>query len=167
MYRRPRPDVIVGSSPPLFAAYAAQKLAQRLRVPFVLEVRDLWPQTMIEVGRYTESHPLIKSLSALERYLYRRADHIVTLLPLAGEHMVSHGAHPGRITWIPNGVALLPLTNQPEWEGSRNFVALYAGAHGPLNALDGVLDAAATEALRTTQPEAGAFHRREYVDAIG
>ncbi|MEE9208397.1 MAG: glycosyltransferase family 4 protein [Gemmatimonadota bacterium] len=137
------PDVIIGSSPYPFAALAAQRLARRRGIPFVLEIRDLWPQTLIELGRVSRWHPFIALLGWLERFLYRNADAIVSLLPHAAEYMVQKGANPRRITWIPNGVDLdgVPASDPPP--SGDPFRVFYAGGHGLPNELDDLLDAAA------------------------
>src|SRR5205823_10079909 len=78
--RMRRPDIVVGSSLTLLAAFAAERLARRIRVPFVLEIRDLWPRTLIDMGMHPY-HPVVVGFGIIERYLYRNADKIVTLLP--------------------------------------------------------------------------------------
>lgn len=99
------PEVIVGSSPHLFAAAAACALAARLRVPFfVLEVRDLWPASLVEIAGYSRFHPIILLLLLLERYVYRRAARIITLLPDAAPYFTARGARAENIVVIPNGV---------------------------------------------------------------
>jgi glycosyltransferase involved in cell wall biosynthesis len=137
-----KPDVVIGSSLTLFAALAAERLARRMRVPFVLEIRDLWPQTLIDMGMHP-GHPAVVTFGMIERYLYRNSDKIVTLLPNASEYMVPRGARSKDITWIPNGVDLeiMPL---PEAPASREvFTVLYAGSHGLSDALDSIIDTAA------------------------
>ncbi len=137
-----KPDVVIGSSLTLFAALAAERLARRNGVPFVLEIRDLWPQTLIDMGmqRY---HPAVVMFGLIERYLYRHADKIVTLLPHASEYMVPKGAQAADICWIPNGVdlELMPSPHPPTPQDV--FTVIYTGSHGLVNALDSVLDAAA------------------------
>lgn len=139
----PPPDVIVGSSPYPFAALAAHRLARRLGVPFVLEVRDLWPQTLIELGEISPRHPFIILLDRIERFLYRQSDAIVSLLPQAADYLVAKGADPDRITWIPNGVDVDAIPHALPPNGQRVFTVMYAGGHGPMTDLDDVLDAAA------------------------
>ena len=136
------PDVVLGSSPHLFAAAAAERLARRHRVPFVLEVRDLWPQSLVDLGSFSQGHPFVRLLEGIERRLYRRAHRIITLLPGAAEHIAQKGGDPERIVWIPNGVdiRLLPAPTPPT--PSDIFTYLYAGAHGLANHLDYVLEAA-------------------------
>src|SRR5690606_10302552 len=96
------PDVVIGSSPQPFAALAAERLAQRLHVPFVLEVRDLWPESLVDVGNFSSHHPLILVLRRIERHLYRKADHVICLLPGAEAFIRSRGARADRITLVPN-----------------------------------------------------------------
>lgn len=138
------PDVVVGSSPHLFAALAAQRLANRFRVPFVLEVRDLWPQTLVDLGRLPSTHPAVRVFERIERYLYRRADRIITLLPGSVEHLVEKGADRRKVVWLPNGFDLqFTLGERPPSANGDVFTVMYAGAHGLANGLDVVLDAAA------------------------
>ena len=138
--RRP-PDVVIGSSLTLLAALAASRLARRFRVPFVLEIRDLWPQTLVDMGMHAY-HPAVLGFGVIERYLYRNADKIITLLPNASELIVSRGGRAEDITWIPNGVDfnLMPLSAPLPHDA---FTVMYVGSHGLSDALDPLLDAAA------------------------
>ncbi len=138
-----RPDLVVGSSPTLFAALAARKLAARWKIPFVMEVRDLWPESLVSLGKLSRRHPLVKALALIEKHLYRSAAGIVTLLPNACEYIVARGGPPDKVFWVPNGVdlALFPAPNPPQ--GADAFRVLYAGSHGLANGLDAILDAAA------------------------
>ena len=136
------PDVVVGSSPSLFCAWGAARLARRLGVPFVLEVRDVWPQSIVDVAGVPSWHPGVVAMRGLERWLYRRAAHVVALLPGAAEHIAARGGHPDRITWVPNGVDLTGRTAQPVREAPDPLRVVYAGAHGPANALEAIIDAA-------------------------
>lgn len=140
--RMPKPDIVIGSSLTLFAAFSAERLARRMGVPFVLEIRDLWPQTLIDMG-VSANHPAVLAFGMIERYLYRESDKIVTLLPNASEYMVSRGAQPDKIAWIPNGVDLEMMQAPHAPKRSEPFTILYAGSHGLSDALDSVLDAAA------------------------
>ena len=157
----PRPDVVVGSMPHPFAALAAERLARRLGVPFVLEVRDLWPQSLIDLGDFRPGHPFIRVLSWIERYLYRRATRIVSLLPGALDYIAEKGAERERIAWIPNGVDLGGDTSPPPPPNAngRKFSLLYAGSHGLANGLHTVLDAAAI-LKRTGSRGPGQGHRQ-------
>ena len=136
------PDVIIGSSPHLFAAFGAELLSRRLKKPFVLEIRDLWPETLVDLGRMSTRHPLIKIMKHIEKYLYKRAKRIISLLPAADKYLIACGVDPEHILWLPNAIDtdivpdnLLPAT-------SDKFTFMYAGAHGLANDLDTVLHAA-------------------------
>lgn len=136
-----RPDVIIGSSPHPFAALAALRLAERYQIPFLLEVRDLWPQTLMDLGQMGAHHPLIMIMGWIERQLYRRSQRILSLLPGAADHMVAKGADPARVIWLPNGVDF-DLVPPPAPHQNPLFTLIYAGSHGLSNQLDTLLDAA-------------------------
>ena len=159
------PDIVVGSSPHLFGAWAALGLARRLGVPFVLELRDVWPQSLIDVMDVPRWHPLILLMEQLERKLYREAEHIITLLPAVSGRVVERGGRAEAITWVSNGIdlSLVPPVAEPGSEGPFTF--MYAGAHGVTNALDVVLDAAAILQVRARRaPRPG---RRAQVVMVG
>jgi glycosyltransferase involved in cell wall biosynthesis len=138
----PPPDVVFGSSPHLLTPFAAIGVARRATVPFVLEVRDIWPQSMVDLLGMSPRNPAVMGLGAIERYLYRNADRIVTVLPAVADYMVERGATREKIVWIPNGVDLsgVPAPRNPP--DVPPFVVMYAGTLGLVNGLDVVLDAA-------------------------
>ncbi|MCB1467862.1 MAG: glycosyltransferase family 4 protein [Rhizobiaceae bacterium] len=135
------PDIVLGSSVHPFAAWAGRRLARRNGVPFVFEVRDLWPQTLIDMGRLPRYHPITFTLRWLEKSLYKSASRIVVLLPLAADYIVPLGISPERIKWVPNGVDLedFPAFEQPSDDGG--FSLMFFGAHGEANGLDTVVRA--------------------------
>ena len=140
------PDVVVGSSVHPFAGLAGYLLARRYATPFVFEVRDLWPQTLVDMGILSAHHPLVLFLRFLETFLYRRADRIITLLPTGKEYIASRSRNLDNIDWIPNGVDSEPFLRA---ETSRaaciepRFIAMYLGAHGEANGLHVLVEAAA------------------------
>lgn len=133
-----RPDVVIGSSPHLFAALAAERLAARWRVPFVLEVRDLWPESLLSSrGKGPGYH----ALDGIARYLYRRARRIVVLARGSGSYLAERGVDPDKLVYVPNGVDVSAFGTVPR-PARDTCTVLYAGAHGPANGLDVVLGAA-------------------------
>ena len=139
----PKPEVIVGSSVHLFAVYGAYRLAKKLRVPFVMEVRDIWPQTLVDMG-VSKWHPFVLLLAVLEPFLYRRAEQIITLLPRAAEHIETFGIAPEKIHWISNGVDLGRfdgVTPSHLLEPGK-FNVLYTGTMGTANNLEPLMEAA-------------------------
>lgn len=137
------PDIIVGSTPDHFSAFASLQLARRLGATFLLEVRDLWPMTLTELGGMSPSHPFVLLLAQMEQYLYRQSPRIISLLPHATDHYVAKGAAPDNIVWIPNGIDLhfVPAPTPPPADGV--FRVVFAGGHNVSNDLDTLLDAAA------------------------
>ncbi|MGT2512713.1 glycosyltransferase family 4 protein [Cupriavidus basilensis] len=137
------PDVVIGSSVHPLAAVAGALLARRFGVPFVFEVRDLWPQTLVDMGRLHERALVTRVLRKLESWLYRRAARIVVLLPRAWEYIAPLGIPKDKIVWIPNGVDLsrFPRSEVAERKPSAPFTLMYFGAHGKANGLDNVLQA--------------------------
>lgn len=138
------PDVVVGTSPDLISALSAYIISRFLGVPFILEVRDVWPLSIVQIGLLSEHHPVVFLLGLVERFLYRRANWIVTLLPGAHKHIAQLGGDKEKITWIPNGITIgkqaAAVASDVGPDG--DFVLMYAGSHGNANHLDSLLDAA-------------------------
>jgi len=108
-----------------------------------MEVRDLWPQTLIDIGGFRDSSPIVKILRFLEKFLYRKANKIITLLPLAKNYIGSLGINQGKIVWIPNGVDLGFYDKiKPSSNIERCFKVIYAGGLTKGDALDIILNAA-------------------------
>ena len=99
-----KPDLIIGSSPHPFAADEARKLAKSLGVPFIVEIRDLWPRTLVDVGGISPWHPLVLWMRRIERRLYRDAARILTLLPSSAPYFEAYGVEPRSIEWVPNAL---------------------------------------------------------------
>jgi len=144
-----RVDVVWGTSPPLLQVASAWALARVKRVPWVFEVRDLWPAFAVAAG-VLRSRVLITLSEWLERFLYRRADLLIVNSPGFTAYLLERGVPTEKVTLVPNGVN--PEKFDPAGEGAAfrqahglqgNFVALYAGAHGLSNDLSVVLEAAA------------------------
>lgn len=134
------PDVVLGSSPQLFAALAAWRVARRRGVPFVLEVRDLWPESLGVAGHRRGLG--YWGLWLLARFLYRAATRIVVLARGVQRYLEEHGVPAERIVYVPNGADLGAFTARTT-KGGEGVRLVYAGAHGPANGLDVVLGAAA------------------------
>ncbi len=138
------PDAILGSSVHPLAAWAAALLARRKKVPFIFEVRDLWPQTLIDMGAITPNGLPARALRALEKWLYKQALYIVVLLPKASDYIAPLGVAPERIVWIPNGVDLQDFPSpSPAPEEPPVFNLMYFGAHGEANGLAPLIEAMA------------------------
>jgi glycosyltransferase involved in cell wall biosynthesis len=139
-------DLVWGTSPPILQGLTAWLLARIKHVPFLFEVRDLWPQFAIAVG-VLRNPPLIRLSEWLERFLYRGANRVMVNSPGFIEHVRTHGAQ--RVELIPNGADASMFDPHDEGLEFRRahhlqdkFVVLYAGAHGMSNDLDVVLQSA-------------------------
>lgn len=139
-------DLVWGTSPPIFQAVSAALLARWRRVPFLLEVRDLWPYFAVASG-VLRSTLVIRLSRWLERQLYRAADVVVVNSPGFVQHVSARGAK--RVELIPNGVdceAFIDADIVGDIRGqlgiNNGFLVLYAGAHGLSNDLITVLRAA-------------------------
>ena len=137
-----RPDLVLGSSPDPFAALAAERLASRYRVPFVLEIRDSWPYVLTEVGGYSRRHPFVQLVDRTMRYLYAKAARIIIFSEQSISLMARYGADPRKIIWIPNGVDLAMNPQPRPAPDDGLFTITYLGAHNQWNSLDAVLDTA-------------------------
>jgi glycosyltransferase involved in cell wall biosynthesis len=133
------PDVVLGSSPQLFAALAAWRVARRLGVPFVFEVRDLWPESLGVAG--SVRGPGYWGLWVIARFLYRAASRIVVLARGVQDYLERLGVPASRIAYVPNGTDLEAFAARATQRGDELRV-VYAGAHGPANGLEVVLGAA-------------------------
>ena len=144
-----RPDVVVATSPQFFTAVGGWMLSGLRRVPYVFELRDLWPASIVAVGAMKESR-IIRWLEKLELFLYRRADAIISVTESFKRDLVGRGIDGGKIEVILNGVDLdryapvehkdVELAQQHDLAGK--FVIGYIGTHGMAHALDKVVEAA-------------------------
>ncbi|MGD2155244.1 MAG: glycosyltransferase family 4 protein [Anaerolineales bacterium] len=139
-------DLVWGTSPPIFQGITAWALARLKKVPFLFEVRDLWPAFAVAVGVLNNIF-LIRASEWLERFLYRRADRIIVNSPGFINHVKERAA--GEVILIPNGAdprMFNPTSRGVQFRRSHGledkFVVLYAGAHGMSNDLTVLLDAA-------------------------
>ncbi len=95
------PDVIIGSSVHLFTVLAAYRAAKMVNARFIMEVRDLWPYTLTAIGLLSRRHPLVLLFGWMERFLYRRAELIVTLLQDADQYIGQY-TDARKVIWLPN-----------------------------------------------------------------
>lgn len=142
------PEAVIGSSPHLGAAVAAGRIAASYRSPFYAELRDLWPQALIDMGGLKKSHPVTMLMRWQESTLYRLAKKIIVLAKGSESYLVKYGLKEENILLIPNGVHLGHFAADSTREANRakygftKFTAIYTGAHGPANALENVVKAA-------------------------
>jgi glycosyltransferase involved in cell wall biosynthesis len=167
-----KPDVLIATSPQLLCALAGWFLAWRKRVPFIFEVRDLWPESLAAVGAGGAGTFLHRALGAIAGFLYRHADLIVVVSPAFREHLALHWkVTPEKIAVVENGVEThifqfdekafelrkeLFLQDRTEDHfASRTedrFLICYIGTMGNAHGLETLI--AAADELRTAFPAA-------------
>ena len=146
---RPRADVVIATTPQFFAGWAGWPVARAHGAPFVLEVRDIWPDSIVAVGALPDGR-IIQGLSKLEHALYDGADHIVAVGDGYRMNMIRKGIGPSRISVVTNGVDVdLFEPREPDQElrarlgfSPETFVVTFAGTIGMASDLGVVLDAA-------------------------
>ncbi|NES31015.1 glycosyltransferase family 4 protein [Micromonospora terminaliae] len=149
-FRPGQVDVVYASSPHILTPVAGWLAARMRRARFVLEIRDLWPDSMVDLGHLRPGSLTHRALKALEVWLYRRADRIVIVAAGWHEYLAALGIERAKVEWVSNGAEpadfdlrpddCRPLRDRLPVHG-KLFV--YTGAHGPANGLDALLDAAA------------------------
>ena len=142
-------DLVMGTTPPIFQAVSARFIAFVRRKPFLLEVRDLWPEFAIDMG-VLKNPVWMRMLSRwLESFLYKRADHILVNSPAYKDYLCNRGISAEKISLIPNGVD--PTMFDPDADSQplrerfnlgKQFVVTYAGALGMANDISTILRAA-------------------------
>ncbi|QSZ41443.1 glycosyltransferase [Sulfurimonas aquatica] len=136
-----RPDVIIGSSVHLFAVYGAYKLSQKYNTKFIMEVRDLWPLTLIEMG-ISKWHPFVILLGFLEKFLYKKASIIISTLPKAYKH-IEKFVNKDKVIWISNGATVSSFSDEYKQVLDTNkFNIVYTGSHGLANSLETLVEVA-------------------------
>jgi len=146
--RLPRPDVVVATSPQFFCAWAGVLVSWLKWRRLVLEVRDLWPESIEAVGAI-RNRLLLRFLGWLERRLYRAASHIVTVGSGYRQRILEKSPQAERVSVITNGVDLRRFSlREPDprflhfWDLEGKFICSYVGTIGMAHALEVVLDAA-------------------------
>ena len=143
-----RPDVVVATSPQFFCAVAGWLVGMIRRVPFVFELGDIWPASIVAVGAMKQNWAL-RFLEKLELFLYRKSNAVVALTPAFKTNLMGRGINGDKISIAMNGVDLNRYSPRPpdpdlarEWQTEGAFVVSYLGTHGMAHGLHNVLDAA-------------------------
>lgn len=139
-----RPDVVIGPSVPIFTGWAASRVAASKGGAFVFEVRDIWPQALVDLGAISPTGATYKVFRAVEKALYRKAAAISAVLPLTFRHVAASGSDPDKVTWIPNGVNLASFAGLPPYDGGLKprLTAMYVGGFSITHDVTTILKAA-------------------------
>ncbi|HIP02891.1 MAG TPA: glycosyltransferase WbuB [Campylobacterales bacterium] len=147
IFKIKKPDIIIISSLSLFPVLNAYIWSKLLKVEFIFEVRDIWPLTLMQLGGMAKYHLLVIILGWFEKLGYKNAKKVVSVLPYAKEHMISHGMQENKFVAIPNGIF---LDEVQEYEDSDimqhfpkdKFIVGYVGTIGIANAMEYLFEVA-------------------------
>jgi len=154
-----RPDLVIATSPQLLVGLSGWWLARAKRVPFVFEVRDLWPESLTAVGMGDPNSLLHRSLANIAGFLYRNCDHVVVVTPAFEDYLVEHWHTPRtKISIVGNGVETdlfspgdTSTNLRKELGADGKFLVCYIGTMGMAHGLEMLIEAAAR--LRDSAPE--------------
>ena len=139
--KRDTPDVIIVSSTSPLPIWKAYFWAKRFNAKLIFEVRDIWPLSIMELGGFKKTNPIVVLLQITENFAYKVSDYVVSVLPKAFEHMKNHGLDLSRFKYIPNGIEIKTMIKTDE-VNIDVFKIGYAGTLGIANALKYLIHAA-------------------------
>lgn len=149
-----KPDVIIGSSAHPLASYAAIKLAKKYRCKSIVEIRDLWPESIVEYTSFSKNNPIIKLLYSFEKKLYERADEVIFVAEGLYDYILEKGWQDSipkdKIHCISNGIDLEDFENNKkifivhdaDLANQDLFKVIYTGSIRRVNNLGLLLDIA-------------------------
>jgi glycosyltransferase involved in cell wall biosynthesis len=138
----PRPDVIIGSCIHPYAVDGAIRLSRKLGVPFVYEIRDIWPESLVDLGVLTRRHPVYWLFRRMELQAFRSAAGVIVLFPGMFDYTSAHGIPPEDVCYVPNGCDPSKFPVPFDFPPDDPFVVSYFGSMGPANGLETVINAA-------------------------
>lgn len=130
------PDIVIGPSVPLFTGLSAYFISKKRKAKFVFEIRDVWPQALIDLGYLKKSSLLFYIFRKIEVFLYEKSAHIVSVLPYVYKHISKSGISRSKISYIPNGVYLKDFSecygdqNSPGKFLSIKYIGNFSATHG-------------------------------------
>ncbi|MCA9263767.1 MAG: glycosyltransferase family 4 protein [Planctomycetales bacterium] len=141
-------DVVMGTSPPIFQLPSAWIVSALKRVPFLLEVRDLWPEFAVDMG-VLKNPLLIRVARIVEKFFYARATHVIVNSPAYKDYLLGKSVPAAKISVVANGVDASMFDPAADGASIRqqftlddHFIATYAGALGQANDIPTILRAA-------------------------
>lgn len=153
-FREQRPDVIYVSSPDLFVAFFSILFGKKNKVPVVVEIRDLWPESIVVYNKMRSNNPIIKILYKLEKWIYIKADRIIFTMQGGKDYLKEKKwdkvIDMGKIVHINNGVDVREFENNRQTyscsedipEDDKCFKVIYTGSIRRANGVEKILDVA-------------------------
>ena len=145
LWLRPRPHIVIGTTVHPFTPVSAYFVSRLRRCRFWLDITDIWPQSLIELGHLKAKSLPARVIARLEEFSLAKADLVMSVIPNIADYVREKGLMGKRTAWIPNGIdsaraSLINATDVPE---NSLFTVAYAGGFAAAHALGVVLDAAA------------------------
>ncbi len=147
-FRVRKPDLVIATSPQFFVGVAGAVISKLKRRPFVLEIRDLWPKSVVELGQLGEG-PILSALESLEKWLYRSAAGVVVNTRTFRDHISERGVDRDDIELIYNGIDPALFQPRPKNEAllaqhglANRFTVAYVGTLGLAHGLSLLIDVA-------------------------
>lgn len=153
-YKKQKPDVIYTSSPDLFVAFFALRFGRKHKIPVVVEVRDLWPESIVEYNKISRKNPVIQILYQLEKWIYKKADQLIFTMEGGKEYICDKGwdkvVDLKKVNHVNNGVDLEEFEENykkyqiedPDLMNDSTFKVIYVGSIRQVNNLGTLVDAA-------------------------
>jgi len=141
---REKPDVIIGACGDILVPLSAYLLSLLKGGRFFYEVGDLFPQTLVDMGALGERDPITFFLRWLDKFLFRKAEKIISHLPDVQDYVCGMGLPGSKVVWIPGGADFTRFQGMPPYQGgnSESFTVMYLGGHARYHKLDVALGAA-------------------------
>jgi len=146
-----KPDIVIASSLSLLSVLSGSFFKFFYKSKFIFEVRDIWPQSLVDLKGLSTKNPMILFLSFIEKLGYQYADEIVGTMPGLHLHVEEKIGGNSKVHFIPQGVSLnfyrdkqedVPLDYIKQYIPKNKFIVTYAGTLGVANALNYIVDAA-------------------------
>ena len=138
-----KPDVIIVSSLSPLPIVSAYFWSKKYKAKLLFEVRDIWPLSLIEIGGFSKLNPLVLCFGWFEKFAYKRADKVISVLPNAKPHMESRGMNKDKFIHIPNGFIMEEMKKSKDLDESianlipkNKFIVGYTGSLGASNAME-------------------------------
>jgi glycosyltransferase involved in cell wall biosynthesis len=135
-------DLIIVSSMSIFPVVFAVFAKRIYKIPFILEIRDIWPLTPIQMGGYSPKHPYMRLIGLVAKIGYKESSRIISVLPNFGEYLKEYLNISREVVWIPNGIDAISNLQIKKRINKRSFDVMYTGALGEANALEYLIEAA-------------------------
>ena len=143
-----KPDLIIVSSLSPLPILSAYFWSKKYKAKLLFEVRDIWPLSLIEIGGFSKLNPLVLFFGWFEKFAYKRADKVISLLPNAKPHMQSRGMNKDKFIHIPNGFSMEEMKKSKDLDKSianlipkNKFIVGYTGSLGASNAMEYLIKA--------------------------